>query len=475
MKKLIVVLTFLSLFWPGGLAFAEEIQPAPAELKDSPVLITGYQVYGGGFGFIQIYNNSSQIVSLEGWALEWKVIDTAGSPSTIKIPLQNWLPGNEFAIIAEAGVVDDADLEYQPSQITGGVAELRIVPPPEEFATYTTKGDLFSEGRYAMEPTSAGNFSTSRPFAFASADSPLYGGGLYSPPQKSNLKIVEILASSRRCSPQDARADLTCYNYIKLFNPTNKPIVLDFYRLRVGWGNDSSGINNTFSLGGTVLPGQYFTVSVRDDGKPLDLTASGGYVWLEDIYGISKYENTVYRYPDLGGETYRGFSWALDSSGKWRWAVPTPGEANNFSRQPQIKTTVSTLVPCKPGQERNPATNRCRSTAASVGTLKPCQPGQTRNPATNRCKNVASTTGLKPCAAGQERNPETNRCRKVAGASTNLPNIQDVQSTPDGRNYRWWIVGLVAAGAIGFAIWEWRRDIASWLSRFKKSSGSPPT
>lgn len=475
LKKLVLVVAFLSLFWPGSTVFAEEVQPAPVELKDSPILITGYQAYTGGFDFIQIYNNSSQMINLEGWRLEWKIINPAGSSSTIKIALQNWLPGNEFAIIAEDGAIDGADLEYQPNPAAGDVTELKIVPPPGGFAAYTTKGNLFSAGRYAMEPTSAGNFSTARPFVLAGADSPLYGGGLYSPPPKTNLKIVEILANSRRCSPQDANTDLTCHNYIKLFNPTNKPIALDFYRLRAGWGNDNPGINNTFSLGGTLAPGQYLTVVARDDGKPLDLTASGGYVWLEDSYGISKYENTAYRYPDLGGENYRGFSWAMDDSGKWHWAVPAPSGANDFSQRPKIKTTTSTLVPCKPGQQRNPATNRCRSTVSATSTLKPCQPGQTRNPATNRCRGATSTSALKPCMVGQERNPETNRCRKVAAASTSLPSIQDIESAPDGRNYRWWIVGLVAAGAIGFATWEWRRDIASWLSRFKKPSGSPPT
>jgi hypothetical protein len=40
--------------------------------------------------------------------------------------------------------------------------------------------------------------------------------------------------------------------------------------------------------------------------------------------------------------------------------------------------------------------------------LKPCKPGQERNPKTNRCRKA-----LPPCPAGSMRNPKTNRCKKI--------------------------------------------------------------
>jgi hypothetical protein len=474
LKKLFLITTLLLALLPHGSVAAQEVDLAPSELKTSPVLITGYQVYDGGFDFIQIYNTSSEMISLKNWTIAWEIKSPDNEITAVKVPLQSWLPRQEYAIIAEQSAVDDADLEYQPTLNNGEVVSLKIIPPPDLHATYATKDNLFGAGRYAMEATSAGNFTSSRPFKLVD-NYPLYGGGLYAPPKTNSLQIVEILANSRHCSPQESDSDLTCYDYIKIFNPTNEPVVLDFYKLRTGWGNDNPGVNNTFTLSGTVQPGGYLTVVTRDDGKPFDITASGGYIWLEDIYGLVKYGNTVYKYPDLGGETYRGFSWAMNNSGEWQWAIPAPNQANDFSRRPKIKTTSKSLVPCKVGQERNPVTNRCRNSATAASALKPCRADQVRNPATNRCRSVTSAASLKPCTSGQERNPETNRCRKVAAASTSLPAIQDVQSTPDGRNYRWWIVGSIAGAIVTFAAWEWRRDIASWISRFKKSNGSPPT
>lgn len=472
MKKLFLITALVLALWPQVKIAAQEVETAPAELKSSPVLITGYQSYGSGFDFVQIHNTSSEMVSLKDWTISWQLGDASGNTTAVNVPLHSWLPGHDYAVIAEQGAIEDPDLEYQASTNDGEITSLKLIPPPELYAEYVTKDNLFDAGRYSMEPTSAGNFTASRPFKLVD-DYPFYGGGLYTPPKASSLQIVEILANSRRCSPQDSSSDQTCYDYIKIFNPTDKPIALDFFRLRSGWGNDKPGINNTFNLSGTLQAGRYITVGARDDGQPFDVTANGGYVWIEDIYGITNYKNTVYKYPDLGGETYRGFSWALDNYGHWRWAVPAPDRANNFSQQPKAKTSSNTLVPCKPGQERNRATNRCRSTATSTSTLKPCRPNQERNPATNRCRGATSTSSLKPCAVGQERNPETNRCRKVASASTSLPSIADVESKPDGRNYRWWIVGALAGGAVAFGVWEWRRDIISWIRRVKKPNSGP--
>lgn len=46
------------------------------------------------------------------------------------------------------------------------------------------------------------------------------------------------------------------------------------------------------------------------------------------------------------------------------------------------KTTVKNTKPCPPGQERNPATGRCRK------SQKPCPPGKIRDPVTRRCRKI---------------------------------------------------------------------------------------
>lgn len=473
LKKLFLTTLILAIL-PYGNAAALQAEPKPTQLETSPLIITGYQTYSGGVSFAQIYNNSSQLINLDNWFVQWK-LESGSNTTNVKIGLKHWLPAGQYIIVAEDDSVAGADLEFSPNH-QGNVKELKLVPPDQTYAEYITKGDMFTPfGRYEMEPTTAGNFTISRPFKLAEASSPLYGGGLYKVPDAPGLKIVEILATPRNCSPQDASSDPTCGDYIKLYNPTTVPIALDHYRLRLGWGNDSPGISNTFSLTGELKPGGYQTISQRDDSEPLNINASGGYVWLEDIYGIKKYGETAYQYPDLGGEDHRGFSWAANpETNAWQRAVPSPDLANNFTIIPMLSTeNSSNLKPCAPGQERNSETNRCRNIASAASSLQPCKVGQERNPETNRCRSTATTaTTLKPCGVGEERNPDTNRCRKVAAASTELPNVQDIQSTPDGRNYRWWVVGAVGAGAIAFGVWEWRRDIASWMSRLKRP-GSP--
>ena len=54
--------------------------------------------------------------------------------------------------------------------------------------------------------------------------------------------------------------------------------------------------------------------------------------------------------------------------------------------------------PCKPGQVRNPLTNRCKK--------------ETRDPPDQISEMLAAMT-QKPCKPGQERNPLTNRCKKT--------------------------------------------------------------
>lgn len=51
--------------------------------------------------------------------------------------------------------------------------------------------------------------------------------------------------------------------------------------------------------------------------------------------------------------------------------------------------------------------------------LKPCKPGQERNPVTNRPRKKDRSKRLKPCKPGEERNPLTNRCRKMDKAILN--------------------------------------------------------
>lgn len=79
---------------------------------------------------------------------------------------------------------------------------------------------------------------------------------------------------------------------------------------------------------------------------------------------------------------------------------PKPKPTNKTVKKPKPKSKRE-LKPCPPGQERNPATNRCRKIRSPIQTAK-------KPP-----KRAPSRRSLKPCPPGKVRNPKTNRCITV--------------------------------------------------------------
>jgi len=442
------------------------VMPPPVELPASPVLITGYGTSNGVLDFVQIYNNSSTLVHLQGWEVEYLAHSADGTNEfVVTVVLDHWLESQGYAVIAREGYVDKADLSFVPSFDTSGMIpeSLRLIPT--DHAPYQTNGNLFGTNtRYEMVKTAAGNYTHARPFAPVGQDMPLHGSGLYAPEHDAPIRVVEIFANPQACSPTDTKVE--CRNYIKLHNPTSDFVDVSNYRLRVGQGNQTAGINNAFSLSGVMEPGGYLVVAARDDGQPYNITASGGYVWLEDRYGLVVYEETTQAYTNIGGVSNRGLSWALDPhDNTWKWAVPNPYGANNFNVVREAAQTKS-LAPCRDGQYRNPATNRCRAIAAT-STLAPCREGQYRNPETNRCRSIASASStLTPCREGQERNPETNRCRMIR-SSTPPPADFPVEEVADSvRKFAgWWMLAGVGLLATSYAAWEWRHEMLNYIRR----------
>jgi hypothetical protein len=132
-----------------------------------------------------------------------------------------------------------------------------------------------------------------------------------------------------------------------------------------------------------------------------------------------------------------------------------------------LDSSVVTTSVCDEGQYRNPATNRCKSLVSTTSVLTPCAANQIRSPDTNRCRAATATTSdVKPCAANQERNPATNRCRNASTTATksDFP-VQTVAQTGEAT-LGWWAFGGAGTLAVGYAGWEWRREVLSVIRRF---------
>lgn len=312
---------------------------------------------------------------------------------------------------------------------------------------------------------------------------------LYIPKQTTPIQIVEINANPNPCTPGDEH--LACYDYVKLHNPSDQLVILNELRLRFGQITQSSTTSNTYSLAGTLLPGETKVITHSADGSRLSIPNVSGTGWLQDAVGLIDYSSGVTPYEKGDMVATSGKSWAYDvTDGIWKWGIASPYGDNVFITEAAVmgdsSATNSALKPCREDQYRSEETNRCRNISSTAG-LTPCKEGQYRSEETNRCRSIAgSTSTLKPCREDQYRSEETNRCRNITAASANLKPCKDNQYRSEETNrcrnivavsapatafavepveegakvfIGWWVLGGILIAAFSYAGWEWRREI----------------
>ncbi len=465
------------------------IDPAPAP---SSLIVTDFYLTGPKLHHVQLFNNSDAPLNVDGIKV---ALELGGPLSELALAdLSGWVMPRDYIVIGEVSFVTGADYQYQLTipdgslQVASSINVIRQeltektqLPLPSGEDSQRLKRRKTANDRYAV--------GTQTDFILADESSPLYGGGWYEFPSAFSLKVLEILPNARNCSPLEEALD--CGDYIKVFNPTNQPVMLDDFRIRNGYRGQNATASNTFTLSGQVLPGEHFTIISDASGRDIGLTTGGNHLWFEDVYGVHMYEESVMEYPSASSASLKGKSWAYNNElDEWQWGTPSPEYAYNVFPEPEvvvakaanalkpcnenqyrhpetnrcrlIASASSQLTPCRPGQERNPETNRCRSVnSGSTTHLTPCRPGQERNPETNRCRSVAgaSTSSLTPCGPGQERNPETNRCRLIREMPTVAYGVEEVQEEI-GAYMGWWAVVGAGVLAVGYGVWEWRHEIA---------------
>ena len=489
---IISALVVMTGLFVGPSAHAEiGTTPAPPRLENAPLIATAYFISGGTPRYIELYNNGTVALDAREWSvgLSWSN-PTTGTAITPPITLalaqsQAYIPAKSYIVVGFGDAVTEPLVKVdavtgEPGEI---ISELRVthagyLPYIKQFASTQTSPMRLNQTSTGY--TSTGSYSPETRIS-------LYDDGFYVPLGAFPLAPVEILANPKECSPLDS--DLACKEYVKFYNHTDTALSFDGTRLHVG--------SSTLALGGTIGPKQYAVFT----SESLSIPNGGGYLWLEDSYGVKIYENTVTKYSDATSTTHKGQSWA-QADGTWQWSVPNPGGANvplpadspggttptdslkpcrpDQYRNPLtnrcklINSTTSSLKPCTAGQYRNPETNRCRSlTAASASSLTPCKAGQYRNPATNRCKSLSAASSLKPCAANQERNPATNRCRQVLASNIPVADfpVEKTASDTGDTSVGWLAFAAVGLLAAGYGVWEWRQELGSALGRVGRLFG----
>jgi len=288
--------------------------------------------------------------------------------------------------------------------------------------------------------------------------------------EDARLKITELL-------PDVAGTD-SGKEFIELYNPLNRSVSLKDYQLQVG-----PGYTKSYPLPDlTIEPGSYFALYDTQTGITLPNTSAT----LRLIAPNGDLIEQTEPYDSLGEDV----SWTyMDDI--WQPSLqPTPGLQNiikineaddpNVSIVPAIVTACQAgqernpatgrcrkivninSIACKPGQIKNPETNRCRNITSVLSNLLPCKVGQNRNPETGRCRNNMTPTAAKACPAGQEKNPQTNRCRKTS-TNIKMDGVKDLPIPLVTNSAKWWFAGLAASGSTGYAIYEWRRDLLGFL------------
>lgn len=473
--------------------------------------------------YIQLFNSGDTPINLANMSLRVETLDNKGiqdctpsekcmqidmpKPERPEQPL--YLAPGKHVLLASNGSVDGS--RYQMNDFLLPIYQKSTIPWFRILVSETAKRSLEAVAKldsradatheyadWLRNENSSGTGYYEGFTALGSAPSLLFDDPLYVVPASPTVTIDEVFPSSLSCEPYADNP--LCYDYIKIHVDEN--VDLSKYVLRTDTGSLDRTSSNSFWLG-AYAPNTdgYVRVFLNDDDEPFNLV-NQGYVWLEDIYGLRKYSETMVNY-GTQGSPQTGWSWMLPDSNAMGWSVEaSPLALNRFmpyvapakpatvcpegkylnpetGRCRTVEEAVNALAACAEGQERNPLTNRCRKIETASTSLTPCGEGQERNPLTNRCRSIASAVAeLLPCDEGYERNPATNRCRKVLGASSGTSSSYDKPVNPVGETkatespWGWVTAGMVGLAALGYAAYEWRSELAKagakFASRFKK-------
>jgi len=430
--------------------------------NNEPLSLTGLSLWyrGSGAGIVQLVDLDGITLQPKSFAVFGHVVTTAGPVTSFgktSYSLNDTM-GEIFISQSVSGNVLDKVAWGNVSAASGYIFDLKpaVAPPKNNSLQRCFLDDtvVFANPRDTSKEFTVYNNDTPTPFVGMACVIP-------EPPKPVNscegLRINEIAANSAN-------------QFIELQNVTRHDVSLDGCQLQTNRSTTKS-----YVFGAETLPaGAYRTILVNETELTLTKTTSG-IVYLLSSDGLVEVDRQAYT--NLASDT----SWArMDDDTWWQTYVSTPGAANVIQKYlpcadgyaRNIDTgrcnkivTSEALADCGEGKYRSEDTGRCRNIpAASV--LAACKLGQYRNEETNRCRNIVTASIQKPCKDNQYRSEETNRCRNLPASSVPESSfaVQPVKDTAMAF-VGWWALGGVGALAIGYGMWEWRREIAAYVGK----------
>lgn len=493
-----IPMTRMKLF-SAGLLLASLVSFVPAHAQSSNSSVVINQVQTGAASstaqeLISIYNNTDKPVDITNWCLTYATASDATQVSlTCLKPPDNkthiYLKSYQSAVFATSeftqiytGVAPDATFTAGVSSSAGHIKLLNSTKEvidvvgwgtavkPEGTAIVAHPNGKLLQRKATQIPMLQDTNNNSADFTIADLQIPA-PGGLYEevvqpqcPPDAPLCKDVYPIISELL---PDAEGSDTGNEFIELYNPSDHPINLKDYILQLG-----PSYAKSYQLPAITLdPHSYITYSDAQTGLALPNTSAS--VRLLNVFGDTVSEST---YTNLE----EGVAWALIDNVWYATYQPTPAqpnvrqevkpckigyEYNEITEKCQKPIAATVPAACNANQVRNLETGRCRN-ITSIASAAVCKIGQEKNPATGRCKNVAATVDAKACPAGQQRNAETGRCRKILAAGGQAK-VTDMPSPLVANTMKWWIAGVGALGAGGYALFEWRREVFSVLANLR--------
>lgn len=271
------------------------------------------------------------------------------------------------------------------------------------------------------------------------------------------LQIVEFF-------PNPAGTD-TGKEFIELHNFGDRSLRLQDYSVTIEGSSQAS--KKIYSLPDlAIVPGEYVAIyNTGQQGFSLNNTSGKITLLSKDVQvDVASYSSTK-----------EGYSWSLIGN-DFMLSLPSP-DSENIPEDLVLIDKAGRVVevkPCDVGQERNPATGRCRKIPV-VSAVVPCKVGQERNPETGRCRNIAKKAVPAPCKAGQERNPTTGRCRNIKRVVPQkvADGVEAVKVDDSSSVWLWITAGAVLLGALVYMVWEWRLELKQLLSKIANRNKKP--
>lgn len=376
-----------------------------------------------------------------------------------------------LSVINQQGEVIDTKAWESPIPASKALARIRVLAGPDIYATSNSLADWVSEER-TLPPFSAVEIRIS---VDEDTEIPENSDDPTTPPI-----ITELLANA-------GGSDIG-NEFIELYNPNeNSEVLLDEYVLLVGI--DTVEVFK-FPPHVSIPPHGYISFSNLE--IDFTLVNTNGRVQLgQNTLPTNGSIDAITMHPIGEPVTYSSpkddYAWAF-IDGVWQYTkYPTPGSANGVAdAQMDVSMTGPELLneanvpakkPCATNQFRNPVTGRCKLLAGATSTPTPCKIGQVRNAETNRCRNITSGgTAPTPCKEGQERNPETKRCRAIVKMSQAGFGVLGVQTKASAAVswYYWAAIGAILLLVVGYAVWEWRQELATVGARIRMTFAKRP-